>query len=70
MVVRPREGKKEMLRQRNVNERWSEEKRNRVERKEGKRVKEPERKTDRRVERQTGKLMAEDNKVETKGNDR
>lgn len=36
----------------------------------GRRVKEPERKTDRRRERWTGKLMAEDNKSETKGNDR
>lgn len=36
----------------------------------GRRVKESERKTDRRRERWTGKLMAEDNKSETKGNDR
>lgn len=36
----------------------------------GRRVKEPERKTDRRPGRWTGKLMAEDNRSETKGNDR
>ncbi len=39
-------------------------------RKGGRRVKEPERKTDKRAERQTGKLMTEDNRRETKGNDR
>lgn len=41
-----------------------------IERKDWKRVKESERKTDKRAERQTGKLMAEDNRRETKGNDR
>lgn len=76
-VEKPRDEKEEALNEREIavseganRKRKREETKKKCREERGRRVKEPERETDRRWERRTGKLMAEDNKSETKGNDR